>query len=236
MRFSRHFFRAAAVCAFLSAATTLCLIFLPRFYQPVPDFDARMGLINNAAYVLRSWVYLVHPFLVVTSALAVAVLCVTRAAGLASVGLLGFLLWGGTEAAQQSLTLVALDRTWRAAWPAADAAARELIRTHVATYDALWDAMYFLLLLGFMVGNVCLALATRRELGLGRWVSLAYWAGAAITLPILVTEVGGPALPDTFDAWLYPALQPLGRSLVGLWLWRQAGRLRDGSLTVGAAA
>jgi hypothetical protein len=222
VRFSSTFYRGAALCSVASAITTLALIFLPRFYQPVIGFDARMALIEHPAYVLRSWIHLIHPFLVMTTALAVAVRCRTRAAGAASLGLLGFVVWGATEAAQQALTIVALDATWRAAWPTADAATRQSIRDHVAVYDAIWNSLYLLLLLGFLAGNVFMAIAVRSAERLARWVSTAYWAAAGLTLLILVPEVGGPALPGGVTAWLYPLIQPAGRALTGVWLWREA--------------
>jgi hypothetical protein len=228
MQFSARFYRAAAIASMLSAVTTLGLIFLPRLYSPVPDFEARMALGTHPAYVLRSWTYLVHPFLVFAAALAVAARCRFRAAGAASVGLAGFALWAATEAAQQALTKVALDRTWRAAWPAADEAAREVIRNHVAFYDVVWDAMYLLILLGFVIGSVFLALAVRRTTAgegmqsrrLASWVSAAFWAGAGLTAIYLLPEFGGPQLRGT--EWLYPLIQPAGRVLIGVWLWREA--------------
>jgi hypothetical protein len=230
MRFSGRFYRGAAVCSFVSAITTLGLIFLPRLYQPVSGFEERMALTQNPAYVLRSWVYLLHPFLVVTAALAVAARCRFRAGGAASLGFLGFGLWGATEAAQQTLTLVALDRTWRAAWTTADETQRSLIRGYVATYDALWDSLYLLLLLGFFAGNVFLAIATRAHPGMARWVSIAYVGGAAVTLLNLSPELGGPQLETGATAWLYPAIQPAGRALTGLWLWREAEHERSMAL------
>jgi hypothetical protein len=231
--FSRIFFRAAAVCSFLSAITTLLLIFLPRLYPPVVSFDDRMALGANVAYLTRSWAYLVHPFITVTASLAVAVRRRYQATGAATLGMLAFLLWGGTEAAQQALTKVALDRTWRAAWPTADEAARTLIRSHVALYDVLWDAMYLLIVMAFLAGNVLLALAMRGERGLGRWVSVAYWGAAALTLTLVLAELGAPDVPEPLGSWLYPAIQPLGRFLIGLWLWRAA---REGDVTPTAAA
>jgi uncharacterized protein YbjT (DUF2867 family) len=46
-------------CArFASAVTTLGLIFLRASTRPAPDFEARMALLGNPAYVLRLWVYL----------------------------------------------------------------------------------------------------------------------------------------------------------------------------------
>lgn len=92
----------------------------------------------------------------------------------------------------------------------------------MATYDALWDALYLLLLIGFLAGNVFLALATRAYPGMARWVSLAYVGAAALTLLILLPEVGGPPLLGGVTEWLYPAIQPAGRALIGVWLWREA--------------
>ena len=231
MQFSTRFYRGAAIASVLSAITTCGLVFLPRLYQPVTDFDARMALGTNTAYVVRSWIYLAHPFLVFTAILAVAARCRARAPGAALLGLAGFALWAATEAAQQALTKVALDRTWRAAWPAADDAAREVIRNHVAFYDVAWDAMFLLLLLGFFAGSVFIgtavaqtaqgeAPAKARMGSLAMWVAAAFWAGGALTLAILSPELGGPALPG--PDWLEAFIQPAGRTLIGVWLWREA--------------
>lgn len=233
MQFSSRFFRCAAIASLLSALTTLAFIFLPRLYPPIADFDARMALGSNGAYVLRSWIYLLHPFLVFTAALAVAVRCRVHSGGAAALGLAGFALWAATEAGQQTLTKVLVDRTWRVAWPAADAAARELIQHHYAVYDLVWDALYFLLLIGFFAGNLLLGTAVATTLRrdpqaanadpLSRWVPHAFWAAAALTLVLLVREFGGPMLPGT--DFLYPLLQPAARALIGVWLWREASRL-----------
>ena len=106
--FPAAFYRGAACASLLSVLTTLGLIFLPRLYPPVPDFDARMALGAHPTYVLRSWIALAHPFLVFTAALAVAARCGTRrrarARGASSLGLAGFALWAAVEAAQQALT------------------------------------------------------------------------------------------------------------------------------------
>jgi hypothetical protein len=243
MQFSARFYRGAALCSFASALTTLGLIFLPQLYPPVPDFAARMALGEHPAYVLRSWVYLAHPFITFVPALAVAARCRAQAAGAASLGLAGFGLWAATEAGQQALTKVALDRTWRAAWPTADAAAREAIRRDVALYDVLWDALYLLIVLAFFLGNVFLAIAVRGARAdhehrgrdrLDGWVSIAYLGAAGLTLLLIIPELGGPAIGGSATDWLYPLIQPPGRALIGVWLWREASRAE--SLTASAGA
>jgi hypothetical protein len=221
------FYRVAAICSFLSAGTTLMLIFLPDLYAPVADgLPGRMARVEDPIYRLRAWTYLLHPFLVFTAALAVGLACRSRAPALALAGVLGFALWGATEAGQQTLTLFAFD-DWRRAWLAGDAAVRATMAFRAAIYDGLWDAAYALLLIGFALGNSFLAAAVARTQGrLSKVVAGFLGAAVLLTLFILSSEVGGPGLPAPIDAWAYPAIQPLGRLLIGLWLLRAAQAAR----------
>lgn len=222
MHFGPNFYRTAAICSIVSAVTTLGLIFLPYLFLPVDGFDGRMNRINESAYVWRSWIYLVHPFLVGMAALAVAMRLRTLASAAAIVGLLGFLLWAGTEAGQQTMTLFTMDK-WRVAWATADELTRAQIRANLAMYDGLWDAKYFLLLIGFTIGNLCFGLVMVKRRGLTRVVGFFFIAAAVLTVFWnMLPEVGGPRLPESITPWLYPAIQPLGRTLIGVWLWRVA--------------
>jgi hypothetical protein len=221
MTIDPRFLRVAACCSLLSVLTTLLLIFLPEFYAPAPDFAARMGRVHETAYLLRSWVYLLHPFVVFTAALAVGLLVFQRSPVLALAGLLGFLLWACNEAGQQTLTLFAFDR-WRLAWDGADEAARATLRINAVMYDGLWDGMYMLLLIGFAIGNACLGVAMLAGEGLARVVGGFLLAACALTVALFLGQIGIPLLPDVVFEWAYPAIQPLGRALIGLWLWREA--------------
>ena len=89
MSFSRNFYRAAAVCSFISAATTLLLIFPPKFYGPVTSLELRIELVDHPLYQLRAWAYLLHPFMVMTAAVGVAAALRRTAAGTVVPGLLG---------------------------------------------------------------------------------------------------------------------------------------------------
>ena len=66
-----RFLRVAAVCSAISSVTTLLLIFLPDFFINAQGFEARMARVHEPAYILRSWVYLLHPFLVLTAGLGI---------------------------------------------------------------------------------------------------------------------------------------------------------------------
>ena len=216
-----RFFRVAAVCSVLSAVTTLLLIFLPQWFLPVQGFEDRMARIDESAYQVRSWVYLLHPFLVFAAALGLALAVWRRAPVLAIGALAGFALWAFTEAGQQTMTLFAFDR-WRAAWATADAATRKTIQINAAMYDGLWDGMYMLLLIGFAIGNACLGAALWKNGGLQRAVSGFLWAACALTVALFIGELGLQVVPEVALRWAYPALQPLGRTLTGIWLWHHA--------------
>lgn len=224
MPISPTFYRVAAVCSWLSVVTTLGLIFLPWLYAPADGFDGRMARVHDPAYQLRAWLYLLHPFLVFTAALAVAVRLRATRLGWAALGLAAFALWAATEAGQQALTLMTFDR-WRVAYAGADAAWRAALVERVAWYDALWDSMYFLIVVAFALANAAYAVALAKGARLDRVLAAFYLAACALTLAIISAEVGGPALPDALGFWLYPLIQPLGRALIGVWLWRRAREL-----------
>jgi hypothetical protein len=221
MSFPVRFYRFTAVCSFVTVVTTLLLIFLPELYVAGEGFEARMARINNPAYQLRAWVYLLHPFITWTAALGVALRIRRSAPGLALLGLAGFSLWAITEAGQQALTLNVFD-DWRAAYLAGDEAVRANMPVLTQIYDGLWDGMYFLLLLGFLAGCTLYGLALWRGRTLTRVLSAFYFAAAALTITYLVSELNGPGLPEALGFWLYPSIQPLGRALIGVWLWKHA--------------
>ena len=222
MRLPSSFYRTVAVCSVLSAITTCGLIFLPEFYQAADGFDGRMRRVDDPAYVLRSWVYLIHPFITFAAALGVALRIRTLRPVATIFGIAGFALWASNEALQQTMTLFAFDK-WRAAYFAADEATRAIIRTNAVMYDGLWDAFYFLLLLGFSIGNLALGIGLARAgQGVTRIVGFFFIAAVALTLTNITGELQWGTLPEPLASWSYPAIQPLGRTLIGLWLWTAA--------------
>ena len=230
-----RFYRVAAVCSMLSAVTTLMLIFLPDFFSTAQGFEARMARVHELPYQWRAWAYLLHPFLVLTAALGLMFAIRRDAPVLALAGLLGFICWAFTEASQQTLTLFAFDR-WRIAWETADAATRAAIRVNAMMYDGIWDGMYMLLLIAFAIGNACYGAALVRGRGLTRVVGGFLLAASALTALLFLNELQLQVLPPALLEWSYPAIQPLGRLLIGVWLWRQFQLERVASVSGSASS
>src|SRR5687768_8512500 len=82
--------------------------------------------------------------------------------------------------------------------------------------------MFVLLLVAFLIGNLAYASAFLRGRGLTKLVGAFYVGAAFLALVGLSGEFGGPTLPGALGFWLYPALQPIARALIGVWLWRNA--------------
>lgn len=222
LRFSPRFYRVAAICSFISAATTLCLIFFPRLYSRAANFEQNIALFENPIYTLRLWIYLFHPFFVLTAAMGVAVRLAPRHAALVLPGFLLWFVWAFTEMIQQSLALVANHYAWRAGYETADESVRTMIRTQMFGFDAIWDALYVLLLIGFIGGNVLYAAAFRKSTGLGRALAVFYLLAAGLSIfnflgAFDIATWVGPAMN-----WIYPLLQPAARVSIGVWLWKQA--------------
>ena len=220
MPVSRSFFRTAAVCSFISVATTLLLTLLPRWFPPAADLAARMEVHGHPAYLVRSWAYLVHPFVVLAAALGVGIRAGVRSPGAVVFGFLCFMLWAFVEATQQGLTLVAFDRIWRPAFLAGTQEQREMLSVQVATYDALWDSMFFVLVLGFALGSVLYGTVLVRGVGLQRVVGALYLVIAASSFYTIAVDWGAPPLPGILEDWFYPVVQPITRALIGVWLWQ----------------
>lgn len=226
MHFSRTFYKATAICSMISVITTLLLIFLPILFAPIEGFDDRMARIHEPAYIVRSWAYLLHPFLVLAAALGIAMRIRKVASGAAVIGLLGFTLWAFNEAAQQTLTLFAFDE-WRALYATADELTRERIRTSTLIYDGLWDGMYFLLLIGFSIGNLSFGVALLSKRRLTRVTGAFLVAAVLLTSTFMLAELGWNLPSNALGTWAYAAVQPLGRALVGVWLWRFSDELES---------
>ena len=86
---------------------------------------------------------------------------------------------------------------WRAAYFAADEATRAIIRTNTSMYDGLWDALYFLLLIGFAIGNLSFGIAlTGAGRGVTRLVGFFFFAACALALTYITGELQWGTLPE----------------------------------------
>jgi len=168
-------------------------------------------------------VYFAHPFLVFAAAAGVAAVLWPIKPGRALFGAAGFFAWGFAEALQQAFSIVALNRVWREGFATAtSAAARARFETYIGAFDGIWDSFYLLLLTAFLVANLLYGSALLGERGFARVIGVFFLAAAGLTVLIWLENFADIVFLDRFTDQLYPAIQPLGRFLTGVWLWRES--------------
>ena len=213
--------RVAAACALLSGVTTFGVHLLPLLVPPVVTFDDQIALSVNPAYIFRLWWVIAHILLVLFSMWGFGVVKLRTAPGAAGFGLFGFLLFGLAELLRTAFTLHAVNG-WRKAHAAAsDEAARAFLQGLLSAWPGIGTALFFLMILGFLIGNLGFGAATWRGQGLEKAVSVALLAWATISLCVLAAEFGGAAWIAPPE-WLSVSYQPAARFLIAAWLWKKA--------------
>ena len=218
----KGFLQFAAIGAMLSAVTTFLLWLLPKFYPEISTFDDQVALHTNGFYLGRLWINFIHIFFAVTGYAGVAVILFREKPGFALLGLIAFLGWGFTELLGVSGLIWAVNGTWRSAYSTADEATQAVLSQQIESFTSLWDAWFFLLLVFFLIGTLCYGLGLWRSAGLAQWVSILLLLAVPLTIFIMISGYGGPAWPGLVASWVYPALQPLSRLMLGWWIWRMS--------------
>lgn len=224
MSFRPTFFRAAAVCAITSGVTTFLLWALPFGYAAPPDFEGQTALHANPFYMARLWVNFAHVFLALFAYWGAAARKITTSAGLVSAGFICFLIWAVTELMGVTVLIFAQNYTWRRALAAQpDGATRAALTANINAFGDVWDALFFLLLVAFLLGTLFYGLALRRGAGTEKVVGICFLLAVPLTLMIIADGYGGVGWFAPLVTWVYPALQPVSRFLLGVWLWKVAG-------------
>ena len=216
---SRAFFRLAAIAALLSGLTTFAVHLLPRFYAGPNEFERLVGLHAEPIYILRLWIVIFHVLLVVVSMLGVALRKLNDSPGLIILGFLGYLLFAAAELFRTAMGLAALNRTWRAAYETAtDEQVRSSLRTLMEGWQGINEGFFFLLILGFLIGNLFFGLVLIRGIGLEKiiGVALLIWTALGANTMVGFTEFSNLELPE----WISWTFQPAVRFLIAWWLWQ----------------
>jgi hypothetical protein len=215
------------ICGVLSSITTVTNILLPRFYTPPADFDGRVALLDNAFYMARQWILLVHPFLTLTAALGILFYRFAEHPGKTLTGFVFAFAEKITEFFLGTTILFVVLGNWVRGYGAAtDAALKATLRGRTEAFYDYLDGAYFLLWVTFTISAVLYGLATRTGARLERTVSAFYFLTAAITLLMLIGEYAGQNLwVRPIILWGYAPLLTTSRLLAGVMLISAASKI-----------
>jgi hypothetical protein len=224
VNFTPRFFRFAAVCALLTALTTLVVHVMPNLWSNATSFEQQVELRLNPLYLTNRWVVLLHCTLVVVSMFALGLPAARRAPAAVIFGFLAFVCFAFTEMVRTAISIFAINRNWRAVYASTvDPATRERFRAFIESYSGINDALFFIFYTAFIVGLICYGFAFLRTNGSMSQLGILFTVWALLNLPGWIDAVIGTELLGRYFEWVGPVFQPLARAWIGVWLWKNAG-------------
>jgi hypothetical protein len=222
---SARFLRFAAVCAVLTALTTLAIHLLPPLWASADTFEEQLALRQNRVYMGRLWVVIVHCVLVVIAMYAVGASRARRNTTLMALGFLGFVVFAVAELLRTSLAIFALNRRWREEYVSTtDEARKEALRAAIEAFPGFGSALFFVFAIAFQLALLCYGLALVGGQRRDRFLGGAFLLWVFLSLPGMFDTIAGSQSVSRYFEWVGPYFQPLVRGLVGVWLWREAGK------------
>jgi hypothetical protein len=224
MTSTNHFQRIAAICAFATAITTFLLWLLPRLYVPPVGFEESITLYQNPHYMARMWVNFLHLPIALMGYFGLFIVLYKREAAKAGFGMLWFLVWGIVEMVGIAVNLFSVNYTWRPAYGNADSATKIALQNNIEAFASVWSSAFFVLLIAFLLGSLFFAWATWPGRGLEKLLSWLLWLAVPLTLLIILSNYADQQWAGQITTFVYPALQPVSRFVLGLFLWRKADK------------
>lgn len=226
MPLSPKLLKFAAICALATVATTLAVHVLPWLWEDVNSFEERLQLPQNAIYMGRLWVVLVHCVLVVISMFGIAALKFRDSPALVGLGFLSFIVFAFTEILRTSLVLFALNRKWRVGYlEAKDESVRASLRATIEAFGGINDALFFIFYVAFLLGILCYGLALAKSPGFDGKVGWLFLLWTALSVPALIDTFTGSESLGRFFGWVGPFFLPVARAIVGIWLWNKSNAI-----------
>ena len=211
-----------AVAAFVTGFTTLCVHLMQRLYAAPADFDGSIGLHAEPFYILRLWIVLAHVLLVAVSMLGLGAKRLNDSPGLMIFGFLGYLLFVLAELLRTAIGLFTVNKAWRATYAqATDETVKASLRTLLEGWPGVSDSFFFLLILGFFIGNLCFGFSFIRGVRSERFVGIALLLWASLGFNTLMGLLAGWSL-ISIPEWVSWTFQPAVRFFIAWFLWREA--------------
>jgi hypothetical protein len=196
---------------------------MPNLWSDATSFEQQVALRLNSLYLTNRWVVLLHCALVVVSMFALGLPAMRRAPAAVIFGFFAFACFGFTEMLRTAISIFAINRNWRAVYASAvDPAMRERFRAFIESYSGINDALFFIFYTAFTAGLICYGIAFLRTNDNMSQLGILFTAWALLNLPGWIDAAISTELLSRYFQWVGPVFQPLARTLIAVWLWRNA--------------
>ncbi|MFT3682031.1 MAG: hypothetical protein QM791_17280 [Ferruginibacter sp.] len=218
----KSFIRFAAICAFMSAITTLIV----HLYFTAPEsFDERILLFKNKQYLFRNWAVVFHCVFVIVSMYAVFLLRKNESPGWMGTGFIFFCVFAITEIVRMFTALFYTNQLRQKYYTTADETVRSLIRNSFDNIAFLNDVLFSIFIMAFWLGLAAYGTGLFKSSGFTRVLAVVFviWAGfhSLAIINIFYPKEWIGKFMEIFS----PVYQPLARVVIGVWLWKNINSL-----------
>lgn len=221
-----NLFKIAALASFLSALTTLLLIYGPNV-QAETGVMSQAQLHSNWGYLYRPWVLFFHPQFAFIASLGVAVALFKKRPALISIGLFYLLIWAATEMTQQAHIIDGLNQFWRPGYINAESdIQKQAYSTIIKGFEGISDSLYFVLLFGFGIGTTLFGFAFLSPHFYDKAIGISLIFIGSLSLAAFTGYYTGLSFITPVTSWIYANIYGVVQSGVrvgiGIWLWHIA--------------
>ncbi len=213
----KSFLRFAAVCAILSAITTLIV---HLYFTPPESFEERIMLFKNSRYIFRNWSVIFHCMFVIVSMYAVFLLRKNESPGWMGTGFIFFTLFAVAEMTRMFTALFYTSQLREKYYITADQSLKPLLRNSIDDIGFLNDTLFAIFIIAFWLGLIAYSIGLFNSNGMTRMLAVVFiiWAAVHSTavINIFYPQQWMEKLLEVFS----PVYQPLARVAIGIWIWK----------------
>jgi len=220
MSISPKFLRFASICCSITVITTLGIHLY--FKDPPEDFEQRILLFRNRAYLVNRWWVIAHCLLVIVSMWGFALIQFKKAPGFTGLGFLFFAVFGIAEITRQMYVLYYLNELREQYSLTADLVVKQGLKQSITSAGLLAAPLFGVFIFSFGLGNLCYGLSLFDQRGFDRLLSLLLIIWSLGNFLALANSFLESAVLGSFIEKYSFTYQPLIRLLIAWWLWKKA--------------
>lgn len=219
---NKAFLKIASISAFISAITTFFLWLLPKFYNTPANFTEAVSMHQNAYYISRLWVNFIHIPFALTAYFGLTLILYKKQPATSLFGMMWLGIWGTIEMIGVAALIFTVNGNWRSSYALANDQTKTILETNITSFMGVWDSLFFVILVAFLLGSLFFAIATQRGKGLEKLLSYLLWAAVPLTVLIILSNYANQAWAGKITGLVYPALQPVSRAVLGLFILKHS--------------
>jgi hypothetical protein len=223
MAIEKSFLRFAALCALLSAVTTLIV---HLYFTPPESFEGRILLFKNKQYIFRNWATILHCVFVIVSMYAVFLLRKNGSPGWMGTGFIFFSIFALTEIARMFTALFYTNQLREKYFTATDETVKSLVKNSIDNVGFVNDVFFSIFIMAFWLGLIFFSIGLYKNSGFTKALAWVFIVWALVHLIAVINVFYPQVWMEKLLLVFSPVYQPLARIAVGVWIWKNVKQIK----------